>query len=156
MIAVSLDVFWRDVDGSIFVAILLSVFTYLMRKRWDDYSMRLSLARMLYNELTENRQMLMTMRYRGMSGPAMTTSSVYGGLLTSGNMRYLQQYQQSLYSLYSAQIDDPDMVEYLETVFKDIELASRSLRVNTRIKFSIWTRGVLQNPLLQTFRRLRN
>jgi len=91
----------------------------------DKKTMRKNMAELLHNELVTNATEIVRYNQKGLHEGPPIADNVYNGLLSSGNMRYLMDHQNSLYLLYvSMRRNDPDVaidirkkVESLEQIF---------------------------------------
>lgn len=96
-----------------------------LKTRNDNKTMRRNMAELLHNELVTNATEIDRYNQRGFHEGPPIADNVYNGLLSSGNMRYLMDHQNSLYLLYvSMRRNDPDVAidirkkaENLEQIF---------------------------------------
>lgn len=98
-------------------------------KNWlDRRSMRIDVARLLYNELRANRDEIHECKKTGIPRRASIINGVYNGLISSGNMKYLKERQIALYRLYASmarnEADASDLISEqmreLQKIFKSI------------------------------------
>lgn len=84
--------------------------------------MRKNMAELLRNELAANANEIELYGKSGIRERPSITDVVYNGLLSSGNMRYLIDHQNSLYLLYAGmRRSDPDTVPEIRKKIKNLE-----------------------------------
>lgn len=92
-----------DLNGiGLLIALPVGIFVYFFRRWWDRSRMRQSMARILHTELNINAEIVVVCRLNGIDHTSIVFDDVYRGLLTSGNIQYLSDYQHRLHSLYSS------------------------------------------------------
>lgn len=88
----------------------------------DNKTMRENMAKLLYNELKANVNELESYIQKGIRDRPSTIDTVYSGLLSSGNMRYLMDHQESLYHLYvGMRRNEPDVSAGIRKKMNNLE-----------------------------------
>lgn len=88
--------------GSVLIALIAGLGSGFFLHVYNNKSIKNGLARMLCGELQVNYIMIKTLARSGLPPPVEISDDVYRGLLSSGNMRYLEGHQMRLYELYAS------------------------------------------------------